>query len=91
MLLNRNVDPRDHSSCSLSYDEAEGWMQAVWRGYVDQAEALRGGQAYLVHAFQQPCPLLFNDNTLLTGPWFESLDWLLHVWVPEAERLSTLR
>lgn len=29
MLLNRNFDPRDHSSCSLFYDEAEGWMQAV--------------------------------------------------------------
>lgn len=88
MLLNVNTDPRDHSTCALSYDETEQWLQAVWRGYVDQAEALRGAQAYLARAIQQPCAYLFNDNSQLTGPWFESLDWLLHVWVPAAERLG---
>lgn len=88
MLLNVNEDPRDHSTCALSYDETERWFQAIWRGYVDQAEALRGGQAYLAHALQHPCPYLLNDNSQLTGPWFESLDWLLHIWVPEAGRLG---
>lgn len=88
MLLNLTVDPRDHSRCALSYDETEQWLQAIWQGYVDQAEALRGAQAYLAYAVKQPCPYLLNDNAQLTGPWFESLDWLLHVWVPEAERLG---
>lgn len=88
MLLNVNTDPRDHSTCALSYNEQERWLQAVWQGYVDQAEAMRGAQAYLAYAIKQPCPYLFNDNFGLRGPWFESLDWLLHVWVPEAERLG---
>jgi hypothetical protein len=88
MLLNINTDPRDHSSCALSYDEAECWLKAVWRGYVDPAEAMRGAEAYLQHATQHPCAYLLNDNSQLTGPWFESLEWLLHVWVPQAERLG---
>ena len=63
-------------------------MQAVWQGYVDPGEAMRGAQAYLQHATQQPCTLLLNNNAGLRGPWFQSLDWLLDVWVPEATRLG---
>lgn len=88
MLLNLHTDPRDHSTCALTYDEQERWLQARWQGYVDQAEALRGAQAYLARAIRQPCPWLLNDNSQLTGPWFESLDWLLHVWVPQAKRVG---
>jgi len=88
MLLNLTLDPRDHSSCALSYNEAEGWIQGVWNGYVDQAEAMRGAEAYLQHAILHPSPYLLNDNAGLQGPWFESLDWLLHVWVPQAARLG---
>ena len=88
MFLNLNTDPRDHSTCALSYDEQEGWIQAVWRGYVDPAEAMRGAEAYLQRAAQVPCMLLLNDNSQLTGPWFDSLDWLMAVWVPQAARLG---
>ncbi|MGI4834137.1 MAG: hypothetical protein ACRYFK_11815 [Janthinobacterium lividum] len=88
MLLNLNIDPRDHSSCALSYNEAEGWIQGVWSGYVDQAEAMRGAEAYLQRAIIHPSPYLLNDNSGLCGPWFESLDWLLHVWTPQAARLG---
>jgi hypothetical protein len=88
MLLNTNTDPRDHSTCALFYDEAEHWLKAIWRGYVDPDEAMNGAQAYLQYAAQFPCPYLLNDNSQLTGPWFESLEWLMHVWVPQAERLG---
>ncbi|MDO7887939.1 hypothetical protein [Hymenobacter cheonanensis] len=88
MLLNLSTDPRDHSSCALSYDETECWLKAEWRGYVDQVEAMRGAEAYLQHAAQHSCAYLLNDNSRLIGPWFESLEWLMHVWVPQAERLG---
>lgn len=29
MLLNANLDPYDGSSCLLSYDEAERWLQGT--------------------------------------------------------------
>jgi hypothetical protein len=88
MFLNTNVDSRDHSSCALFYDEAEHWLRATWRGYVDPVEAMHGAEAYLTHAIQTPSAMLLNDNSQLTGPWFESTDWLAHVWVPQAERLG---
>jgi len=88
MLLNLDKDPRDHSTCALFYNESEQWLQAVWRGYVDPVEAMRGAEVYLEQALQHPCAYLFNDNSRLTGPWFESLEWLLRVWVPQAARLG---
>lgn len=88
MLLNVEADPRDHSACALTYNEAEGWIEATWRGYVDVAEAMRGAEAYLQHAAPYPCAFLLNNNYELHGPWFDSLDWLLHVWVPQAARLG---
>jgi hypothetical protein len=88
MFLNTNVDPRDHSSCALRYDEVEHWLCATWRGYVDPLEAIRGAEAYLLYAAHAPSARLLNDNSQLSGPWFESVDWLAHVWVPQAERLG---
>jgi hypothetical protein len=88
MFLNNNVDPRDHSSCALTYDEVEHWIRATWRGYVDPVEAMEGAQAYLLRAAELPAAFLLNDNSQLQGPWFESTDWLAHVWLPQAERLG---
>ncbi|MGI4834317.1 MAG: hypothetical protein ACRYFK_12750 [Janthinobacterium lividum] len=88
MFLNKNVDLRDRSTCTLSYNEAEQWLQAIWRGYVDPLEAQLGAEAYLGHAAQTPSPYLLNDNSQLQGPWFDSLDWLADVWVPQAAQLG---
>lgn len=88
MLLNLNTDPRDHSTCALYYNETEGWIESVWQGYVDQAEAMNGAEAYLQHAIKHPSAFLLNDNSGLQGPWFESLDWLLDVWMPQTERIG---
>jgi hypothetical protein len=88
MFLNSSVDPRDHSSCSLIYDEVEHWLCATWRGYIDPQEAMEGAAAYLRHAAHTPSASLLNDNSQLQGPWFESTDWLAQVWVPQAERLG---
>lgn len=88
MFLNTTVDPRDHSNCALYYDEVEHWLCATWRGYIDPTEAMQGAEAYLVHAAHTPSALLLNDNSQLTGPWFEGTEWLAQVWVPQAQRLG---
>jgi hypothetical protein len=49
---------------------------------------MHGAEAYLFHAVQTPSAMLLNDNSQLTGPWFESTDWLAHVWLPQAEHLG---
>lgn len=88
MHFNTNVDLQDYSFCDLSYNEKEGWLQAIWRGYVDQVEAQWGAQAYLQHVTRIPSAFLLNDNSGLKGPWFESLEWLADVWVPQAKLLG---
>lgn len=65
MILNANKDLRDGSNCVLTYDEAEGWLRAIWSGYVDEDEALRGAESYLEHAAAVLCAYLLNDNTTL--------------------------
>jgi hypothetical protein len=74
--------------CGLSYEQEHDWLRATWRRYVDPEEARRGAEVYLQHAASRPCPLLLNDNSELRGPWFDSLDWLAEVWVPQASRLG---
>ncbi len=88
MHLDTHTDSGDSSSCTLTYEEDEQWLQTTWRGHVDTPEALRGAAAYLYHAAQAPCPLLLNDSTRLQGPWFDGLDWLAQVWGPQAGRLG---
>jgi hypothetical protein len=88
MLLNFELDSHDSSTCRLTYDEVNRWLRATWRGYVDPIEAIRGAEAYLQYAAQTPSPYLLNDNTQLQGPWFDSLDWLAEVWVPQASVLG---
>jgi hypothetical protein len=88
MLLNKNTDFGDASTCSLTYEQAQGWLRATWRGYVDPMEAMRGAEAYLCHAVRTPSAYLLNDNSQLRGPWFDSLDWLAEVWVPQAAQVG---
>ncbi len=78
----------DGSHCTLTFDEAGGWLRATWRGYVDPAEALRGAENYLSHVAASPCPCLLNDNVGLRGPWFDSVEWLQRAWLPHAVRLG---
>ena len=88
MHLNTHADSGDNSTCILTYEEDEQWLQTTWRGYVDTPRALRGAAAYLCRAAQAACPLLLNDSTRLQGPWFDGLDWLAQVWAPQAVRLG---
>jgi hypothetical protein len=87
MFLNENRD-LDGSACLLEFDDLNGWLRATWTGYIDQAEAVQGAESYLHATSAHPCAYLLNDNTRLRGPWFDSIDWLERVWVPQALRLG---
>ncbi|MBO2008961.1 hypothetical protein [Hymenobacter negativus] len=83
MLLSSLPDT-DGSRCILTFDEPNGWLRATWRGFVDMEEAMRGADNYLRQLEGLRCPYLLNDNVALRGPWFDSIDWLEQVWVPQA-------
>ena len=82
MLLSSLPDT-DGSRCTLTY-EPEGWLRATWRGFVDMAEALRGADNYLHKLAELRCAYLLNDNVELQGPWFDSVEWLERIWVPQS-------
>lgn len=87
MLLSILKDA-DGSRCTLTYEPADHWLRATWRGYVNNAEAMRGAENYLSKLALIPSPYLLHDNLALRGPWFDSLAWLEHAWLPHALRLG---
>ena len=87
-MLLKTLPDTDGSRCILTFDEANGWLRATWRGFVDMSEALRGADSYLHHLEGMHCPYLLNDNVALHGPWFDSLEWLERVWLPRALSLG---
>ena len=87
-MLIHSLPDLDGSRCTLTFEENNRWLRATWRGFIDPEEALRGAQHYLDSLADFRCPFLLNDNTALHGPWFDTLDWLTRVWVPQAARLG---
>lgn len=74
--------------CTLTLDQPAGWLHATWAGYVTPAEAVRGAENYLAQAKPFHNPYLLNDNSKMRGPWFDSLEWLERVWLPQATGLG---
>lgn len=75
------------SRCMLSH-EPGGWLRATWRGFVDTEEAMRGAESYLRTLAGLRSPLLLNDNVALLGPWFDSVEWLERIWLPQARQMG---
>ena len=87
MIVHALLDT-DGSRCTLTYDASNEWLRATWRGFVDPIEAIRGAQQYLNYAPGFRCPYLLNDNRALLGAWFDSVEWLEKVWLPQALQLG---
>ena len=49
---------------------------------------MRGADKYLLAMAGVQCPYLLNDNTALLGPWFDSIEWLEQLWVPQAMQMG---
>ena len=77
----------DGSRCTLSL-EPDSWLRAIWCGFIDMQEALRGADNYLqaLQGLRNPC--LLNDNVQMMGPWFDSIEWLERMWAPQAVQMG---
>jgi len=73
---------------TLSLEQHDGWLRAMWSGYITSADAMRGAMNYLEQVGPFHTLYLLNDNTSLRGPWFDSIGWLDRVWLPQAIRLG---
>ena len=74
--------------CTVDFDQPNGWLVVTWKGFVTAQDGKRGAQESLRVLELNPTPLLLNDNSQVTGPWFDSVEWLERVWAPQAERLG---
>jgi hypothetical protein len=87
MLLN-SLSFRTGGQCTLSLEQADGWLRAVWSGYITTDDAMSGALNYLAQVGPFHTLYLLNDNTSLRGPWFNSVEWLDRVWLPQAVQLG---
>lgn len=87
MLLN-SLSFRAGGQCTLSLEQTDGWLRATWSGHVTQSDAMSGALNYLAQVGPFHSLYFLNDNTNLRGPWFDSLEWLERVWLPQAIRLG---
>jgi hypothetical protein len=87
MLLN-SLSFRTGGQCTLSLEQTNGWLRAVWSGYITSADAMSGAMDYLAQVGPLHTLYLLNDNTSLRGPWFDSIEWLDQVWLPQAIQLG---
>ncbi len=86
-MILHSLPDNDGSRCTLTL-EPSGWLRATWRGFVDMEEALRGASDYLRTLEQLQNSCLLNDNVELMGPWFDSIEWLERIWMPQATALG---
>lgn len=87
MLLS-SVNFSTGGTCVLSYDESAQWLYATWSGLIGDSEAMQGAHNYLDKVAAHPSAFLLNNNLDLQGPWFNSVDWLEHAWLPQAQQLG---
>ncbi len=74
--------------CLTEYIPAEHWLRTTWQGFVTPTEAEQGASGALEPLRLHPVRCLLNDNSLIQGPWFDSVAWLQRVWGPQALRLG---
>ncbi len=78
----------NHAFCRTEYIPAEHWLRTNWQGFVAPMDAEQGAAGALEAMRQTPSPYLLNDNSQIQGLWFDSVDWLQQVWVPQATHLG---
>lgn len=88
MRLQDLYNQDEHVYCSIQLDPVHRWLYATWQGFVPTKDAERGAEAYLSALRHFPSPCLLNDNSRLSGPWFDSTGWLEHIWAPAAAALG---
>jgi hypothetical protein len=88
MLTYNFTHPDGREYCRAEYNETDHWLHATWKGVVTTPDGQRGAANMLQQLHLSQVPYLLNDNSLVQGPWFDSVDWLQRIWAPQAERLG---
>ncbi len=74
--------------CRTSYCQTNNWLQATWKGFVSTQEGQYGADEIRRLLQLTKSPYFLNDNSEVRSPWFDSIDWLEHLWLPNIEANS---
>lgn len=66
----------------LYYDEATRILHCKWIGLQNLDGIKRGGDLIMAHVKEGTIEKILNDNTQVTGPWYDATDWTRDVWFP---------
>ncbi|MFD1873106.1 hypothetical protein [Hymenobacter bucti] len=88
MLTYHSSHPDGREYCRAEYNETDHWLHATWKGVVTTPDGQRAAAKMLQQLHLTQVPYLLNDNSQVLGPWFDSVDWLQHIWAPQATRLG---
>lgn len=80
--------PIQDAYCAIRFEPAHQWFRITWHGFVINEDGVEGATAHLKLMQDRPAHLLLNDNSGVTGPWFDSLDWLQRIWAPQVVALG---
>ena len=74
--------------CAVDFDTANDWLLVTWKGFVTAQDGEQGAEESLRALRLNNVTFLLNDNSQVSGPWFDSVEWLERVWAPQAARLG---
>ena len=74
--------------CAVDFDTVNDWLVVTWKGFVTAQDGEQGAEESLRVLRLNNVPFLLNDNSQVSGPWFDSVEWLERVWAPQAARLG---
>ncbi|WP_192823353.1 hypothetical protein [Rufibacter sp. LB8] len=59
-------------------------IDTLWYGYASQQDLKNACSAGLEILEKTGCAYKLNDNSQLTGPWSDAVEWLEKEWLPKA-------
>ncbi|HET9503761.1 MAG TPA: hypothetical protein VFO93_09475 [Hymenobacter sp.] len=74
--------------CRVAYDEPAHWLHLTWSGVATTPDSHHVATELLRYLPAGRVHYLLNDNSRVLGPWLDSVDWLQHIWVPQAGQLG---
>lgn len=66
------------------YNEAMGWLESEWRGYVTADEVIQAVQTLMDATAGKSYSKLLNDSSQGEGSWDDANEWLANNWIPFA-------
>ncbi len=67
----------------VSYEASTHILYCRWKGFQDRESIVSGGTAILQIVKQKGIQRILNDNSTVTGSWWEPAAWIAEVWFPQ--------